>query len=450
MIRPSLVLTGRMQLQASPRLQQAVRLLQMSALQFEQELHQQLESNPFLENDEEEDAVDDSGRPAALGDGIAPPRQRTAEDDSDVSDWARAPTTMRGCLREQLCASRLPERLRIAAEIVIESLDDDGYLRQDPAETASAVTIEPALSAAEIDEGIRVVRTFEPIGVGARDLGDCLAMQLRALPATMPSRALALQLVRHHLEALARHDYAPIYRALGCDETGLQEAQALIRRLHPRPGRAIVSEDAGYVVPDVIVQQRGDRLVTQVNAALLPKLRLNQVYVDLLRRSRHSGHAAMSQQLQEARWLLRNAEQRFVTIKRVAEAIVARQRAFFAYGDIALRPLVLREVANELGLHESTVSRATAHKYMATPRGLFEFKHFFSRQLATRTGGRCSALAVQALMREMIAAESGVRPLSDIDLTSQLGAQGIRVARRTVTKYRTRMRVPPADLRRTA
>ncbi|HZP13188.1 MAG TPA: RNA polymerase factor sigma-54 [Nevskiaceae bacterium] len=451
MIRQSLALSPRMQLQASPRLQQAVRLLQMSALQFEQELEQQLERNPFLEPGEDiPEASNDAEARAVIPDRRAASVMRASGDDADVADWARAPTSMRDFLREQLCATTLPEPVRLAAGAVIESLDDDGYLRQDVAELARSLPPGTPLTAAALAEGLRVVRSFEPAGVGAHDLCDCLALQLEALSEDTPVRALALTIVRYQLDLLARHDYASIRRALRCSDDDLHAAHALIKQMHPRPGRQISADGADYVVPDVFVFQRNGTLTTQINAALMPKLRLNQVYVDLMRRSRNGSHAAMSRQLQEARWLLRNAEQRFVTIKRVADAIVTRQRAFFVYGDIALKPLVLREIADELMLHESTVSRATAHKYMATPRGLFEFKHFFSRQLATRTGGRCSAAAVQALIREMIAAENGATPLSDIDLACQLGAQGIRVARRTVTKYRTRMRLPPADLRRTA
>lgn len=469
MSMPAYALTTRQQLSVSPRLQQAVRLLQMSTVEFTQELQQALATNPFLEETEpyaegeapsETPVGDSSETPEPPADTVPndelpeiafSPTSRNQfddEDDADPCDRVSAESGLREHLRAQLCGQGISLRQRIAAEVVIETLDDDGYLRQDPLEAAAMMAVDPPLTAEDIERGIRTVQELDPPGVGARTVAECLGLQLQALDEEIPGRALALAITRGHLEALARHDYNGLQQRLDCSLPALREAHALIRRLDPKPGNRFGSNQADHVVPDVIVVGSGHRLRAIINPAVLPRARLNRAYVDLFRRARAHGHPALTQQLQEARWLLKNVEQRFATIKRVADAIITRQRAFFAYGEIALKPLVLREIAEELGLHESTVSRATGNKYMATPRGLFEFKHFFSRQLTTGTGGTCSAAAVRALMKEMIEAEDAREPLSDVTLAQMLSEQGIRVARRTVAKYRNLMRVPPAELRR--
>lgn len=447
MPRQTYTLAARQQLNASPRIQQALRLLQMSALDFSTELRQAVAANPFLEEEEEPAEPPAAPLAADLPGGDAPRPASAEAGTADVGEWAAAPTTLQDHLRWQLYASPMGARERMAAEVVIESLDDDGYLREDPAEAAARVDAEPPLAAAELDAGLRRVQEFDPAGIAARDLSECLALQLAALERDSAERRLALALVRHHLPALARHDFAALRRALGCGEDALRAAHALIRRLDPHPGRRFAPERDTHVVPDVIVVASGLRLTVQVNPAVMPRVRLNGAYAELMRRVRQ-GRSPLGQQLQEARWMLRNVEQRLNTVRRVAEAIVGRQHRFFAYGDIALRPLLMREVARDLELHESTVSRAAAHKYMATPRGLFRFGHFFSRQLATATGGTCSAAAVQALIKEMIAAERRDAPLSDVTLARMLNAQGIRVARRTVAKYRGLLRLPPAEFRR--
>jgi RNA polymerase sigma-54 factor len=479
---PGILLGAKQQLAVSPRLQQAVRLLQMSALEFTQELQEALANNPFLE---EPEAAESEGaapgevrtdaaaveEPAFDGADVVVeelPSEAAAEDpfanadlpgrtvgerggDLEPYDWVSEKPGLRDLLREQVCGQSLSPRERLVAALVIETLDDDGYLRGDVTETAAALPqpLDPPLGEDEIQAAVRIVQNFEPLGVAARSLQECLLLQLDALPDETRELELARRLVRGHLELLARHDYPALQRRLDCGDGSLRQAHALIRTLDPRPGQRYAQVESDYVVPDVIVRPVKGKLTAVVNPAVLPRARLNRGYIELFRRARDSGgNPALQQQLQEARWLLRNAEQRFVTIKRVADAIVARQRAFFAYGEIALKPLVLRAVADELGLHESTVSRATGNKYMATPRGLFEFKHFFSRQLATGTGGTCSATAVRALIKEMIEAENPEDPLSDVVLAQRLTAQGIQVARRTVAKYRTQLKLPPAELRR--
>jgi len=480
----------RQHLALTPRLQQAVRLLQLSALEFQQELREALETNPFLEyappsQDEATtsdgtatapaeaaaDAPLDSAMapeaPEALpdampddGSGYAEPADvplRTSSsvatrdgDDfaADPSDWTSTQMTLHEQLHASLRLSRMQGRDRVAASVVVEALDDDGYLRQDLADLVSVADLMPPLTEAELRVALRAVQSLDRPGIGARSLGECLALQLDALPASTPGRDLAREIVTHHIERLARREHGELQRHLGCDAETLRVATALVRRLDPRPGNQYGRTDGGYVIPDVIVRQVRNRLVVTINPAVMPRARIHSLYAELYAQSGDGARTPLAQQLQEARWLIRNAHKRCQTILRVGECIVARQKAFFQYGEIALRPLQLRDVADELGLHESTISRATGNKYMATPRGLFEFKRFFPRELETQSGGTCSAAAVRALITEMIAAEDRREPLSDVVLTRMLADQGVVVARRTVTKYRQLMKVPPADLRR--
>lgn len=494
-------LRAQARLSASPHMQQAVHLLQLSALDFAQELQQALSANPFLEEVEdgeiEQESVDawsDTELSAQAAEGIegeepleggetveAPVGEEAAFESFDqlalreeqrdpfespglptaspgssegaqasALDWIGAQTSLREHLLEQVCGRGLSPRLQMAATVVIDSLDDDGYLRCDVQEAAAAVCAQPELSAPEIEDAIRFVQACDPVGVGARDLSECLVLQIRALGADEPAAVLAARIAHEHLEALAHHRYAALRQALSCDDEALNEACTLIRRLDPRPGHRFSRQRTEYVVPDVIVRMRGRELVAMVNPSARPRARLNQCYAQWFRAASQHDHPMLSQQLQEARWLMHNVEQRFVTIQRVADAIVRRQRSFFDGGEIALKPLVLREVADDLGIHESTVSRATGNKYMDTPRGLFEFRHFFSRKLATETGGECSAAAVRALMSDMLATEKASSPLSDVALTRMLGQNGVRVSRRTVTKYRNLMKVAPVELRKRA
>jgi RNA polymerase sigma-54 factor len=493
MNQASYSLNARQQLALSPRLQQAVRLLQMSALEFHQELAQRLADNPFLEeqvddgSEPPDDQADvgiwsgDAGDPASLD-----PDQRVAlsmvdvdtdtdetrsrvddlrlaDDDRRVSgelseaeghrsardpwEWLPTQTTLRGHLREQILGSGLGERASLAAALIVESLDDDGYLRDLPRDAAHLLPVQPPFDDDELAAAVADVQQFDPPGIAARTLSECLTLQLAQLAPATPGRRLAVQLASRHLDALARHDYTSLRRLLDCSGADLAVAHGLIRRLDPKPGQRLGAARTEYIEPDVLVIERHGRLVAIVNPEVLPRARLNRSCVDLMRSVNGSRHPAMQAQLQEARWLLRNAGQRQLTIQRVAAAIIKRQRAFFQYGEVAIRPLLLRELAEELKLHESTLSRATINKYMATPRGTFSFRHFFSRELGTDTGGTCSAAAVKALIGEMIEAESRSEPLSDVQLARRLGDSGIRVARRTVAKYRNQLKLPPWELR---
>jgi RNA polymerase sigma-54 factor len=438
------------QLTLTPRLQQSVKLLQLSALECVQELHQAIAQNPFLEesaesaesSQAEESAVDES---APDLDFSSPSSGSNGEETPDWTEWTASPSTLHDSLREQLLLLGLSERDHILANLIIDALDDDGFLRQPLEEFAAQA---PGAEPGELETALRIVQTLEPSGVAARDLGECLSLQLQGLERGLPGRDLALDIVQNKLELLAARDNTRLLEALGCSEDKLREAMELIRSLDPRPGSKVGTFEPRAIVPDVIVRKDKKRWVVSVNAAIYPRIRVNQQYADYFRQSRDGETALLAQHLQEARWLVRNLEQRFLTIQRVAEAVVARQKNFFEYGDLAMRPLTLREIADELNLHESTVSRATSHKFMATPRGVVAFKRFFSRQLATTSGGSCSATAIRALLREFIAAEDRRNPLSDVQLTELLSERGVKVARRTVTKYRRSMQLPAVDFRR--
>lgn len=455
------------QLTLTPRLQQSVKLLQLSALECVQELNQAISQNPFLE--EAAEAADPRSQTAEEGSSDSERADLDfsstgggggggGEETPDWTEWTACPSTLRDSLREQLLLLGLTQRDYELANLIVDALDEDGFLRTaggSPSEATQPVDPLDEIAAlvadaqpGELATALRIVQTLEPSGIAARSLGECLALQLYALERTTPGRELALEIVQNRLPLMAARDNTRLLEALGCSEEALREAVELIRSLDPRPGSKVGSFEPRAIVPDVIVRKEKKRWAVSINSAIYPRIRVNQQYADYFRQARDGETALLAQHLQEARWLVRNLEQRFLTIQRVAEAVVARQRNFFDYGDLAMRPLTLREIADELGLHESTVSRATSHKYMATPRGVVAFKRFFSRQLATTSGGSCSATAIRALLREFIAAEDRRNPLSDVQLTELLADRGVKVARRTVTKYRRSMQLPAVDFRR--
>lgn len=497
MTQATLALRASQQTTLTPRLQQSVRLLQLSSNDFLQEIEQALVSNPFLEagsqDDETSDAEHDwspsadrasSEPPAAAadaGDVPAPDADvtidrldafdgdRHAPDAStgtgsgtgggdggatDIGAWAEASASLRIHLHTELAAYRLDDRDRAIAMLVVEALDDDGYLRQELRDAVDRFPFEPAVDDDELAIALKLVQQLGPVGVAARSVAECLTLQLEAVAARAAhdvarrTARLAAAIVDEALDAFAARDWSALRRLFGCSAEDIAAAADLIRSLNPRPGSAYGDEVARAIVPDVIVRRARRGWQADINPAVVPRVALNRVYARLFHQSRGGDRAPLSQQLQEARWLLRNAEQRFVTIERVARLIVVEQAAFFDYGDIAIKPLLLREIADRLGLHESTISRAIGNKFMATPRGVFEFKHFFARKLATVSGGSCSSTSIRAAIRELIDAEDPGEPLSDVSLARCLGEQGLCVARRTVTKYRGLMRIPQVELRR--
>lgn len=457
----------------TPRMQQALRLLQLSSLELTQEIEQALVSNPFLETGESSNALypaESAQTPApneasSTVDGDAssqtdPGAWPVAEEaphtpraaragDGDDGDWtgrSEAPVTLNDHLRGQLMLSQMDGRDRALAQFIIEALDEDGYLRADLEELAGMIPAEHDVQAAELNALLRLVQTLEPTGVGARCLQECLLLQLQRLPEDIPGRDLACEILSHHLDLLANRQFAKLQELTGCSEQQLHNARVLIRTLDPRPGNQFGVDHTRYVIPDVLVSKARGQWQATINPAAQPRLHINQAYAGAAG-GRKSENAPLMGQLQEARWLIKNVEQRFNTIQRVADAIVTKQRGFFDHGDLSMKPLALKQIAEELELHESTICRVTNGKYMATPRGLFEFKHFFSRQLDTEHGPS-SATAVRALIKELIKAENPSEPLSDAQIAQVLHEQGMRVARRTVTKYRNLMKVPSVELRR--
>ncbi|MGQ0654273.1 MAG: RNA polymerase factor sigma-54 [Betaproteobacteria bacterium] len=455
---PAIALRLRQHLTLTPQVQQALKLLQMSALEFAQEMEEALANNPFLEENPAAPAdsapSDGTLRETPGVDDLVVPSEAIAapapSGDHDQDDWssgsAEAATSLQDHLKQQLLISPMGERDRALAHMIIDSLDDDGYFKVSFNELAALVAPAHDVRPEDFAPALALVQNLDPTGVAARSLEECLTLQLNALPESTAGRKHALAMVDGHLPLLANREWARLQHAVGCNEPELHVARALIRSLDPRPGHRFGGPEARYVVPDVIVRKVRDRWVAVINPASLPRVRLNRTYADAIHRN--ASNHSIARQLQEARWLLRSIEQRFTTIQRVADAIVARQRGFFEYGEVAMKPLTLKLIAGELGLHESTVCRVTNSKYMATPRGLLAFKHFFSRRLATENGGAASATAVRAVMKELIAAEDPRAPLSDADLARLLAQQGLKVARRTITKYRALMRMPSVDVRR--
>ena len=465
----------------TPRLQQAVRLLQLSSLDFALEVNQAMGNNPFLEADEVEpeapaategnvDSPAVDGTPAA-SDAAAAPAETPAEAAWEGDSWSQYGTPSRSnggdgdfdfsditpaslSLRDHLLAQskwlEASPRDRAVMATIIDGLDDDGLLRVELEELKALSGLDPEPDDDEMLIALKLVQSLEPAGVGARDLRECLLLQLRedGDPAKQTVHRLAQRIVTEQLDRLAMRDVSGLARSLGVAEHAISQAADCIRRLQPRPGWRFGASSTRFVTPDVVVRKIRDNWTVTLNPSVVPKVRLNRMYADLFQSHRDARHSDLAAQLQEARWTVRNVEQRFATILRVAQTIVQRQRHFLDYGELAMKPLGLREIADELGLHESTVSRVTNNKYMATPAGVFELKYFFSRALATTSGGTCSATAIRGAIKDMISEENPKQPLSDAHIARLLARQGLQVARRTVTKYRQMMRVPAYEMRR--
>ena len=415
-------------------------------------------TEPDWEGDGTVDVTPDDGEWG----GDAPPRQSGDGDDTaSAADLAHAHVSLYDHLHQQALGLRVSEAQRGALYALIESLNEDGYLDESLEELAQALlpgdeAQDPGLLLAreELTHHLRValglLQHMEPTGVGARNLAECLRLQVEDMRNTPVAQA-ALAMCDQALELLARRDSKKLAVLCGVDEPLAREALALIARLEPKPGRRFADVSRNVVVPDVIVTRAGRGFKVQLNPDVMPRLRVHSAYASALREGRGTrteGGAHMQQRLQEARWFIKNIQQRFDTILRVSSAIVERQRNFFMHGELAMRPLVLREIADELGLHESTISRVTTAKYMATPFGTFELKYFFGSGLGTETGGNASSTAVRALIKQLVAGEDAKKPLSDNALSDMLKEQGIECARRTVAKYREGMRIAPANLRK--
>ena len=471
-MKHSLQLRLSQHLTLTPQLQQSIRLLQLSTLELNQEIEQLLQDNPLLEraeptemhtdlrpepghspaeSAETRESPDNDQSPAATAADfdLGGPSYSSGSDseDDEFPPIAEHPETLRDHLNSQLVLLHLSERDRQLVMLLIDALDDDGYLTQELQDISDMIPEELEVEPEELTIALKHLQHLDPAGVGARNLVECLSLQLGVLPESTPGSDLAQQIVSNHLDALATRDFTGLRRALKCNDTELRAAQKLITSLNPKPGRHYSQDETRYVIPDIHVRKIKGVWVAALNPDAMPRLRVNQMYARILQGNRGSA-SQLGAQLQEAKWLIKNVQQRFDTILRVSQAIVDRQRNFLEHGAVAMRPLVLREIAETLGLHESTVSRVTTQKFMHTPRGIFELKYFFGSHVATDSGGSASSTAIRALIKQLVSAENRQNPLSDGQISDLLGQQGIVVARRTVAKYRESLQILPVNLRK--
>lgn len=478
-MKQSLHLRLGQQLTMTPQLQQAIRLLQLSTLDLQQEIQQALESNMMLEISEEENALSDAesapekkidnsdsltseGSQTDLPDEL--PIDSSWDDiyehvmtagahsaDSVEFETQRSKSvTLLDHLLWQLEMTRFSERDHAIAMAIIDAVNEDGYLRNSLDDIFQGLQAQlDDLDFDEVKAVLHRVQNFEPAGVAAVDLSDCLRIQLQQLPNTTPYKAEALALVSRYLELLAAHDQLKLMRRLGVTEGQLEAIIALIRTLDPKPGARIQDGGSEYVIPDVYVTKQNGIWQVQLNPEIAPKLRINPFYSALIKRADNSkDNTSMKDHLQEARWFIKSLHSRNDTLLRVARCIVEKQPAFLEHGPIAMKPMVLRDIAEELELHESTISRVTTQKFMHTPNGIVEFKYFFSSHVSTEGGGECSATAIRAFIKELISNENLAKPLSDSKIADLLKEKGINVARRTVAKYREAMFISSSSQRK--
>jgi RNA polymerase sigma-54 factor len=411
-------------------------------------------SEPKLEESWEGDGTVESAPDDSEWGSDAPARKNNNDDSEDVdaSELARSQESLQDHLHRQSLGLRLSDEDRAALHFLIESLNDDGYLEDTLASLAAGLAGDDLEQAEELEQhfamALNLLQHMEPAGVGARNLGECLSLQLLDCKNTEEVRA-AMAICLQPMELLAKRDVKRLTLLCSFPEAAIKLAIGVIGRLDPKPGRRFVNVERNVVVPDVLVVKSGRGFKVSLNGEVMPKLRVHDIYANALKQHKGQGGAALQQRLQEARWFIKNIQQRFDTILRVSTAIVERQKNFFMHGELAMRPLVLREIADELGLHESTISRVTTAKYMSTPYGTFELKYFFGSALGTESGGNASSTAVRALIKQFVASENLNKPLSDNQISDMLKEQGIECARRTVAKYREALRIAPANLRKT-
>jgi len=490
------------QLTMTPQLQQAIRLLQLSTLDLQQEIQEALESNPMLERQEDGDDFDnsdpmaDGAEAAASGEQSEQPYQDssyqettqtvdnleegewneripnelpvdTAWEDiyqtsasslpsssSDDDEWDFTTRTSSGeslhsHLLWQLNLAPMSDKDRLIAVTLIDCINQQGYLEETLEEVLEAFDPELDIELDEIEAVLHRIQQFEPAGIGARNLGECLLLQLRQLPASTPWLSEAQRLASDYLDLLGSRDYSQLMRRMKLKEEELKQVIDLIQRLNPRPGSQIESSEPEYVVPDVIVRKHNERWLVELNQEAMPRLRVNPQYAGFVKRADSSAdNTFMRNQLQEARWFIKSLQSRNETLMKVATQIVEHQRGFLDYGDEAMKPLVLHDIAEAVGMHESTISRVTTQKFMHTPRGIYELKYFFSSHVSTAEGGECSSTAIRAIIKKLVAAENAKKPLSDSKIAGLLEAQGIQVARRTVAKYRESLGIAPSSERK--
>ena len=479
-MKQSLHLRQGLHLSMTPQLQQAIKLLQMSTLDLQQEIQQALESNMMLEQVDEEntvqaseilpekkseqssDSVTSEGSQTEIPDELPVDSswddiyETVMESGSNSSETIEFETqhssasTLLDHLLWQLELSRFTERDHDIAVTIIDSINEDGYLRSSPEEIFQSLQDEfEDLDFEEVNTVLHRIQFFDPAGVGAIDLSDCLRLQLLQMPESTPYRQEAITIVSQYLNLLATHEQSQLMRKLGLTERQLDSVVTLIRSLEPKPGSKIQQADSEYVIPDVYVVKNEGKWEVNLNPEIAPKLRINPFYSAMIKRADNSkDNTCMKDHLQEARWFIKSLHSRNDTLLRVAKSIIEKQTAFLEHGSIAMKPMVLRDIAEELELHESTISRVTTQKYMHTPNGIFEFKYFFSSHVSTEGGGECSSIAIRAIIKELIGNENPAKPLSDSKIASFLNEKGINVARRTIAKYREAMLIASSSQRK--
>ncbi len=473
----------------TPQLQQSIRLLQLSSLELNEEIERALAENPMLER--LDDPLANTTRFQADGSIIRPVAtvettyddnthdgasehagvqadftddHRNSETDHLIWDSAKMsdkhpdderfqpqleapPETLKEHLLSQMRLTVHDQRERALVELLIDALDSNGYLLETPEEMLEWLPPELAIGKKELEDALRCLQNFDPPGVGSRNSAECLAIQIRIMP-NIPYivRKRALNIVENHLKLFAQRDFTRLKKALDCDDEDLQEAQEVIQRCNPHPGAAYANDTADMIVPEIIAVRKEDAWHAELNTDAMPKIRINRMYGEILKNT--SDKTSLNPHFQEAKWLIRNINQRFETILRVSEAIIERQQNFFSFGPTSMRPLVLREIADTLGLHESTISRVTTQKYMLTPLGIFELKYFFGSHIATEEGGEASSTAIREKIKQLIAGEDRKKPYSDNKIAQMLEKEGLVIARRTIAKYRDMLKIPPASLRK--
>ncbi len=483
MLKPSIQLRIGQQLAMTPQLQQAIRLLQLSTIELQAEIQQTFENNPMLDRVEvdsetEETAVngdakeDLSKNDDALADNS--PTQDPADDlpiDTSWEDIYDAPSSYSGApddgdrdllenqggaqeslqehLMWQMRLTPMSETDQAIATAIIDGIDEDGYLTDSLESIHGNLAQELEIELDEVEAVLHRIQRFDPVGSGSRDLAECLTVQLTQLPDDTPWLQSALTIVSDSLDLLASRNFKQLMRRTKLSEPELHEAITLIQTLNPRPGAQISNRTAEHIIPDVTVTKTAGAWRVELNPETAPKLRIHPLYAGMVKRADHSeDNTYLRNQLQEARWFIKSLQSRSETLLKVATAIVSRQRGFLEYGEEAMKPLVLKDIAEALDMHESTISRVTTQKYMHTPRGIVEFKYFFSSHVGTVDGGVCSATAIRAMIKGLIADEDHAKPLSDSKIAATLASKGINVARRTVAKYREAMNLPPSNERK--
>jgi len=514
-MKQSLQLKLGQQLTMTPQLQQAIRLLQLSTLDLQQEIQEALESNPMLEVSEESEGSDEQGgnkessqessqdkssdnsevsvntSETANNESLAeenvadsewsesipqdlpvdtdwedvyqsssptPAIASSADDDMDFESRRGSDESLQDHLLWQLNLTPMEDRDRYIAMAIIDAVQPNGLLDSKLEEIyqglahqfeQQAENEDDLLEADEVQAVLHRVQQFDPPGVAGEDLSDCLAIQLRQMPSDTPLLNQALIVVKQHLDLLGSRDYKLLMKRTKLREAELKQIISIIQSLNPSPGDSISTSTAQYVVPDVFVRKQDDRWMVQLNPEIAPKIKINNDYASLVKRADNSSdNTFLKDNLQEARWFLKSLQSRNETLLKVSSCIVEKQQGFLDYGPEAMKPMILHDIANEVEMHESTISRVTTQKYMHTPQGIFELKYFFSSHVATASGGECSSTAIRAIIKKLVAAENAKKPLSDNKITSLLDDQGIKVARRTIAKYRESLNIPPSNERK--